>query len=78
MLALDRSLKLTRLLGARDPDHAVEWDQRIYVAAHGDRQVTVLGKAPGRVSHWLRGGAPVAQAVDPALGLLVVVTNARE
>lgn len=78
VLVLDGSGSLTRLAVARDPDLVLEWDQRVYVAAHGDRAVTVLGKAPGRVSHWVQGGAAVALAPDPALGLLVVVTNVRE
>jgi hypothetical protein len=77
-LVLDRAGRLTRLAVARDPDLVIEWDQRVYVAAHGDRAVTVLGKAPGRVSRWVPGGAAVALGADPALGLLVVVTNARE
>jgi hypothetical protein len=75
---MDRSLTLTNLAVARDPDLVLEWDQRVYIAAHAERRVTVLGKAPGRVSHWMPGAAVVAVAVDPRLGLLVAVTNAGE
>jgi hypothetical protein len=77
-LLMDRSLTLTNLAVARDPDLVLEWDQRVYIAAHAERRVTVLGKAPGRVSHWMPGAAVVALAVDPGLGLLVAVTNAGE
>jgi hypothetical protein len=77
-LLMDRSLNLTRLAVARDPDLILEWDQRIYIAAHGERRVTVLGKAQGRVSHWMTGAAVVALAVTPSLGLLVAVTDAGE
>jgi hypothetical protein len=77
-LLMDRALNVTSLAVARDPDLVLEWDQRVYIAAHAERRVTVLGKAPGRVSHWMPGAAVVALAVDPGRGILVAVTNAGE
>lgn len=65
------------LAGPRDPDQAVESAGVVYVAAHGDGRVLVLRSgSPERV--WARGLSPVALAVDPALKLLILVTDDRE
>lgn len=63
--------------GPRDPDQAVESEGVIYVAAHGDRRVLVLRAGSPELA-WAPGLEPVALAVDPALKLLVVVSNERE
>lgn len=60
----------------RDPDQAERFGDRVFVAAHGDRQVLVIG--PRGLEAWARGAEVVALAPDPALGLLIVVTDAGE
>ena len=66
------------ILTATDPDMVVESGGRIYVAAHGDREVDVLMSSGDRVGAWAKNAAAVAIAVDQPLGLLVVATNERE
>ena len=65
------------LAGPRDPDQAVESAGVVYVAAHGDRRVLVLRAGSPEIA-WAPGLDPVALAVDPALKLLVVVSDERE
>jgi DNA-binding beta-propeller fold protein YncE len=60
----------------RDPDLAVELGGTIFVAAHGDREVLVIGGGSTRA--WARGAAAVALAPDPSLRLLVVAVNSHE
>lgn len=67
---------MQRLGSPRDPDQAVPLGADVFVAAHGDRAVLVL--ADGHEQAWARGAPAVALAPDPALGLLVVVTDAGE
>jgi DNA-binding beta-propeller fold protein YncE len=66
------------LLRAIDPDEVVEAGGRIFVAAHGAREVDVLTPAGGRVGAWARGSSPVAIAVDEPLKSLLVVLDERE
>lgn len=67
----------TVLASPRDPDQAVESAGVVYVAAHGDRRVLVL-RGGSLETAWARGLNPVALAADPALKLLVVVSDERE
>jgi DNA-binding beta-propeller fold protein YncE len=72
-----RDLALTRLDSPRDPDLVTSAGGRVFVAAHGERQVRVL--EPGRPPiAWASGVEAVALAADEPLGLLVVVADARE
>jgi hypothetical protein len=67
------------LAAARDVDQVEVAAGRVYAAAHGDRAVIVLDATSGAVlGRWARGTNPVALAADPQLGVLVVVTDARE
>ena len=79
VFALDeKTLELRKLDSPRDPDAAV-FSDRVYIAAHGERQVRVAqldGSRPPGV--WANSTSAVAIAVDPVLALLVVVTNAHE
>jgi DNA-binding beta-propeller fold protein YncE len=74
---LDTStLKFTTLATPRDPDQVVISGSRVVVAAHGEEHVLVIDGST-RTS-WAQGIAPVGLAPDPALNLLVVVTNSHE
>ena len=79
VLAMDEAtLALRTLDSPRDPDLAA-FSGRVFIAAHGERQVRVVpldGSRPAGV--WASATAAVAVVPDPTLGLLVVVTNARE
>ena len=62
-----------------DPDQVVYLAGRVFAAAHADHEVLVLDAAARAAPrHWAAGSAPVALAVDPRLGLLIVVVNAGE
>src|SRR5207249_1152979 len=78
LVSLDTvTLKSTLLARPRDPDQVLHLGDRLFVAAHGDRDVLVLG--PGRTEqHWARGAEAVALAIDQELGLLVVAVDATE
>jgi DNA-binding beta-propeller fold protein YncE len=77
VLALDTATgDVSTIATPRDPDAAVRSGPNVYVAAHGDDEVLVLGYS--RPRHWARGAEAVALAVDSQLGLLVVVTDAAE
>lgn len=71
-----RSGAITTLATPRDPDQVLRSGGDVFVAAHGDREVLVL--RDGRQLQWARGAEVVAVAADPALDLLVVVTDADE
>jgi DNA-binding beta-propeller fold protein YncE len=74
---LDTStLRFATLATPRDPDQVVLSGSRVFVSAHGDQQVLVIDGST--TSAWAQGLAPVGLAPDPALNLLVVVTNAHE
>ena len=74
---LDTStLQFTTLAKPRDPDQVVAVGSRIFVPAHGDENVLVVDGSTTMA--WAQGIAPVGLAPDPALNLLVVVTNSHE
>jgi DNA-binding beta-propeller fold protein YncE len=74
---LDAStLEFTTLATPRDPDQVVLSGSRIFVSAHGDQDVLVIDGSA--TSAWAQGAAAVGLAPDPALNLLLVVTNAHE
>ncbi len=67
------------LAAGRDVDQVEPAAGRVFAAVHGDRQVLVVDPAGATVAgRWARGSDPVALAADLPLGLLVVVTDARE
>jgi hypothetical protein len=70
------TLRFTTLATPRDPDQVVMSGSRIFVAAHGDEQVLVIGHAT--TTAWAQGIAPVGLATDATHNLLVVVTNSHE
>jgi hypothetical protein len=70
--------EVRRLLTARDPDQVLLAGDRLLVAAHGERAVLAADRSGTATGRWAPGSAPVALAADAPLGLLVVVTNARE
>lgn len=70
------SLRFTTLATPRDPDQVVQSGSRVFVSAHGDRQVLVIDGSTTTV--WAQGVAAVGLAPDPALNLLVVVSNEHE
>jgi len=70
------SLTFTTLAMPRDPDQVVLSGSRVFVAAHGDEHVLVVDGST--TTSWAQGIAPVGLASDPALNLLVVVTNSHE
>jgi len=70
------TLQFTTLARSRDPDQVVMSGSRLFVAAHGDENVLVI--EVGATTAWAQGIAPVGLAADPALNLLVVVTNSHE
>jgi hypothetical protein len=80
VLVLDeRAGTIQRLDSPRDPDMALAYGGRVFVAAHGERSVRVLdfsGNAP--VRQWGRGLAAVALAIDEPHRLLVVAANDHE
>lgn len=79
VLAVGPDLKPVVVVTARDPDQVEAAAGRLFVAAHGDRQVTVVDPARRAVTaRWARGSSPVALAADLPLQVLVVVTDARE
>ncbi|HEX6548845.1 MAG TPA: hypothetical protein VF134_08905 [Candidatus Dormibacteraeota bacterium] len=67
-----------QLLPARDPDQVALVAGRLLVAAHGEHAVLTATPAGSLTGRWAAGSSPVALAGDLPLGLLVVVTNARE
>lgn len=60
----------------KDPDQVLQSGSRVFVAAHGDRDVLAI--SAGRTSEWARGAPAVGLAVDASLSLLVVAVNAHE
>ncbi len=78
VLELDAGLRLQPRAAARDPDQVEAAGGRLFVAAHADRHVLVVESGSSRRWVWAPGAAPVAVAPDTALGLLLVVTDARE
>jgi hypothetical protein len=65
------------LLQVTDPDQVLTAGGRIFVAAHGAREVDVLTSSGARAA-WARGAAAVALAADEPQRTLLVVTNERE
>ena len=78
VVVVDGSLRPRVVAAPRDPDALAAAGGRVYVAAHGERELLVLDSAGRRLATWGRGSSPVAVAVDTRQALLVVVTNARE
>ena len=70
------TLQFTTLATPRDPDQVITSGSRIFVPAHGDKNVLVIDG--GAIATWAQGIAPVALAVDPKQNRLVVVTNSHE
>jgi hypothetical protein len=67
------------LASARDVDQVEVASGRVYAAAHAEHAVLVSDAATGAaLGRWAVGTDPVALAADLPLGLLVVITDARE
>lgn len=60
----------------KDPDLVAESGGTVFVAAHGDRDVLVIGG--GATRKWAQGMGAVALAPDAQLNLLVVAVNGHE
>jgi len=69
--------KFETLALLRDPDQVLVSGDTRFVAAHGDREVVAI-LADGAVKKLASGLPAVALAADPAMNLLVVVTNDHE
>jgi hypothetical protein len=65
------------LIRTTDPDEVVESGGRVFVAAHGAREVDVIS-ATGARTGWAKGASAVAIAVDEPLKSLLVVADERE
>ena len=69
--------KFETLALLRDPDQVLVSGDTRFVAAHGDQEVVAIA-ADGTVKKLASGLPAVALAADPAMNLLVVVTNDHE
>ncbi|TMG27391.1 MAG: hypothetical protein E6H97_06775 [Chloroflexi bacterium] len=69
--------KFETLALLHDPDQVLMSGDTRFVAAHGDREVVAI-LADGAVKKLASGLPAVALAADPAMNLLVVVTNDHE
>ena len=78
VFAFDTSTeKFETLALLRDPDQVLVSGDTRFVAAHGDQEVVAIA-ADGTVKKLASGLPAVALAADPAMNLLVVVTNDHE
>ncbi|TMD91249.1 MAG: hypothetical protein E6I73_05165 [Chloroflexi bacterium] len=77
VFALDTtSEKFTTLARPRDPDQVVGFGTKVFVAAHGDKDVLAIDAEKTNI--WAPGMPAVGLAPDAQLGLLAVVVNDHE